>query len=1280
MKRISNILLTFSIMIPVILFGGSFVHWCPRVNADESSIVIDGDHFPDVNFRGYVSSKIDKDGNGEISESERLSVTSIDVSDKEIHDFTGIAYFPNLEYLDCSLNTYDNVDTYLDFLLYDFYDPQYWHLNSSDFEYYINHTRLVLDVSKNTSLKYLNCSGNLLKEIDVSENTSLETLICRNNALTKLDVSNNTKLKHLDCSNNIKSSDLGIPVPDKRFNPIETLNLCESADLSYLDISGTLLTSIENKAFPSLEYLDCSRCGGWNAIDSCGFSSLDVSMNTALKHLALGYTSIESINVSGLSALEYLDVSGTALTTLDVSGLSALEYLDCSSYKLQDLVLSSNSSLKHLDVSFTKLTALDVSVFKALERLDCAHSQIDEISFSKENSSLKLLDISYTRLQDVNVMNLSALEVLDCGGSNLSTINISKNPMLKKAVERGSRSKLYNNRIEYSTEDYRLCFSETTELINLVPIDPLYFPDENFRKYVSETIDGNGDGFLDDDEILSVDSIDVAGQSITDLSGIEFFVNLSKLNCSNNQITELCLSYPRLCVLICHDNPISQLIIGRCFGLKDFLQEYPLTINGNKKTSSHSFNGLNYQFSVDSTVDIDTVGGVNVNTENFPDGSFCGYVAKYCDTDRNRVLSADEISQVKKIDFAYLELGWISDFEGSFDYTEIKSLEGVEFFVFLEQLDCSGTMIKSLDVSRNTNLEYLRCDGLGLTSLAVSKNLSRLRCGGNKITSLDLSNNSELKILECSQNLLTELDISNCSKLCFLNCAGNEITKLDLQFCPLLENIVIQNTKQISHDIYTYGGFSTDPRYTYGSGSEFSCCVYRKALSNSEVVSISVNTILQLSNCDVIFDAKGGTGVMEKMTVEKGTSITLPENQFTAPAGKVFDKWSVGKPGEKYQVMSTVTVSAVWKDAPVTPTVTKKPTAVPTGSDTPTPTPSKAATLTPTKAVTPTKNPTIVPTKAPSGKPATGLASVTPSVTPVGSPTKTPTTKPGDPTPTSAPGQPTRTPVQPTPTTRPGYPTPTPSEEKEPSIEDFVERLYTIALNREAEKAGKDFWVNEIISGNRTGGDCAHFFLIEAPEFLNRGLNDADFVETLYRTFFDRLSEPAGKAFWVGELKSNRMSRQDVIAGFIDSKEWCNICATYGVRSGAPTAKAEFASKNAIAFATRLYTCCLSREPEDGGLKYWSLALTNLEKTGCEAAAFFFTSDEFVGFGLQNDEFVRRLYTTFMGRDPESSEISYWVGEIAKGKQTKKSVMQFFGSSEEFTNICKTYGIERGAI
>ena len=72
------------------------------------------------------------------------------------------------------------------------------------------------------------------------------------------------------------------------------------------------------------------------------------------------------------------------------------------------------------------------------------------------------------------------------------------------------------------------------------------------------------------------------------------------------------------------------------------------------------------------------------------------------------------------------------------------------------------------------------------------------------------------------------------------------------------------------------------------------------------------------------------------------------------------------------------------------------------------------------------------------------------------------------------------------------------------------------------------------------------------------------------------------------------------------------------------------------------------------------------------------SSDEFVGFKLKDEEYIKRLYTTFMGREPAASEVSYWMGEIKKGTQTKYSVMQFFGQSPEFTGICKKYGIDRG--
>lgn len=249
-----------------------------------------------------------------------------------------------------------------------------------------------------------------------------------------------------------------------------------------------------------------------------------------------------------------------------------------------------------------------------------------------------------------------------------------------------------------------------------------------------------------------------------------------------------------------------------------------------------------------------------------------------------------------------------------------------------------------------------------------------------------------------------------------------------------------------------------------------------------------------------------------------------------------------------------------------------------------------------------------------------------------------------------------------------------------PTFEDFVERLYSVALDRASDPEGKEFWVKQVVEEGKTGADCARFFLLDAPEFMERDLPVEDFVETLYQTFFDRESDEEGKAGWTEAIVSGQKTRAEVVNDFIESTEWCDVCATYGVRSGAKWHKATKASQNAIDFATRLYTCCLNRDPEEDGVKYWSLALTNGDQTGASAAQFFFEGEEFVGFNTPNGIYLSRLYTTFMDREPAMKEVEYWVGELKAGRQNRHSILVFFAQSPEFTEICKKYGMERGEI
>ena len=94
-------------------------------------------------------------------------VTTLDVSEKEISDLTGIEAFSALTSLECWSNKITS-----------------------------------LDMTANTALTNLNCWNNKLTSLDVSKNTALDYLSLYKNQLTSLDLSQNIKLKVLYVSEN----------------------------------------------------------------------------------------------------------------------------------------------------------------------------------------------------------------------------------------------------------------------------------------------------------------------------------------------------------------------------------------------------------------------------------------------------------------------------------------------------------------------------------------------------------------------------------------------------------------------------------------------------------------------------------------------------------------------------------------------------------------------------------------------------------------------------------------------------------------------------------------------------------------------------------------------------------------------------------------------------------------------------------------------------------------------------------------------------------------------
>ena len=174
---------------------------------------------------------------------------------------------------------------------------------------------------------------------------------------------------------------------------------------------------------------------------------------------------------------------------------------------------------------------------------------------------------------------------------------------------------------------------------------------------------------------------------------------------------------------------------------------------------------------------------VKINDKNFPDIYFKAYVEATVDKDQDGKLSDKERAAVKELD-----LGETSEYRLEYEYLPVESLKGIEYFPNLVTLDCSGSMLSSLNVTRNRKLKTLRCNANSLTKLNVSKNkkLILLNCRDNQLTKLNVSKNKKLTKLYASGNRIKKLNVTKLKKLQELSADDNRLKTLNLKNNRLL--------------------------------------------------------------------------------------------------------------------------------------------------------------------------------------------------------------------------------------------------------------------------------------------------------------------------------------------------------------------------------------------------------------------------------------------------------------------------------------------------------------
>lgn len=294
--------------------------------------------FEDANFKAYMIANFDTDNDDEISYSEALAVTKIDVRTGNIKSLAGIEHLPNLTFLNCN-------------------GPNEW---DSVSEKYVGGGGLLknLDISRNTSLTVLCCGFNQLTSLDVSKNKNLSTLYCDGNRLEKIDISGNTELKRFKINDNLLTS----------------IDLGNNTQLTLINVENNSLTSLDLSGNTELLDLDC---------DGNKITVLDISKNHKLTRLSCYWNKLSELNLQNNTSLENLDCGNNKITNIDLSPCQKLKKFWCRNGALTSIELNCCPNLEYVNLFNNAITTLNISEISGLKELDCSNNPLEALYIYK---------------------------------------------------------------------------------------------------------------------------------------------------------------------------------------------------------------------------------------------------------------------------------------------------------------------------------------------------------------------------------------------------------------------------------------------------------------------------------------------------------------------------------------------------------------------------------------------------------------------------------------------------------------------------------------------------------------------------------------------------------------------------------------------------------------------------------------------------------------------------------------------------------------------------------
>lgn len=709
-------------------------------------------YIPDDNFeQALIDLGYDDIPDDYVLTSNIYGITSINLTNHDIFDLTGIEDFVSLTVLACNSNHLTNLDVSHNVTLEELYC--------------LNNQLEILDLSQNTALKILYCGRNQLNNLFLSLNIDLRLLSCGDNKFQGLDLRDNQNLTELYCPNNqLRYLDLRhntrLEILECSFNHLLDLDVRNGNNSLLLEFNATnnLISCIKvdnevsaNLGLPPYNNWQIDSDVNYQEDDICPHRKTyipDDNFEQVIIDLELDDHLDNYVSTDQILDIYILDLSDRNIS--DLTGIEEflnLRRLDCASNQLTSLDLSRNIALKELKCEHNALASLDLSHNVALEELYCSQNDLTRLDLS-QNITLETLYCEYNDLSSLNITDNIALASIYCAHNQIQKLYVGNN-------------------VELSTLN-----CSDNKLIGL---------DLSHNNALSSLICSGND-------LTSLNLTQNTLLTILICQHSDKLKNINIKNSNNTIISEFRALFNPLLTCIQVDNE------------EDAIANLPPYNSWIKDPRTN--------YSEDCSTVIKTL----VNDANFERVLIRLGIDQ--DGIENLQITGD-VSNIESLDISHeniMDLTGIQDFTGLFElYCEFNNLTSLDLSQnkALILLNCKGNNLVNLDVGQNIKLTYLDCQSNELSNLDVSHNLilTRLLCNDNKIRSLDLSQNTRLETLDCYSNQLLYLNARNGNNSLLLEFGATNN--------PLLDCINVDNETSANAGLHPYDNWQKDSSVSY---------------------------------------------------------------------------------------------------------------------------------------------------------------------------------------------------------------------------------------------------------------------------------------------------------------------------------------------------------------------------------------------------------------------------------------------------------------------------------